>query len=57
MSANKDAFNQLHARSDYHSVLNDGSHNQSKQDVNDFFKKAQLLTDEIPTYTRQKLKP
>jgi hypothetical protein len=57
MSANKDAFNQLHARSDYHSVLNDGSHNQSKQDVNDFFKKAQLLTDEIPAYTRQKLKP
>jgi hypothetical protein len=32
----EDASNRLHAYSDYHSVLKDGSHNQSEQDVKDF---------------------
>jgi hypothetical protein len=33
----EDAPNQLHICSDYHSVIKDGSHDQSKQDVNDFY--------------------
>jgi hypothetical protein len=33
----EDASNRLHACSDYHSVLKDGSHDQSEQDVKDFF--------------------
>jgi hypothetical protein len=35
----KDASNQLCDRLDYHSVLKDGVHDQSEQDVNDFLKK------------------
>jgi hypothetical protein len=53
----EDTSNWLRARSDYHSVLKYESHDQSEQDVKDFFlKKAQLPTDKIPAYTRQKLK-
>jgi hypothetical protein len=33
----KDASNQLHACSDYHSVIKDGSHYQSEQDMKDFY--------------------
>jgi hypothetical protein len=33
----EDVSNQLCACSDYHSVLKDGSHDQSEQDVNDFY--------------------
>jgi hypothetical protein len=33
----EDASNQLHICSYYHSVLNDGSHDQSEHDVKDFF--------------------
>jgi hypothetical protein len=50
----EDLSNQLSARSNYHSVLKDGCHDQSEQDVNNFVKKA-LPTNEIPMYTRQKL--
>jgi hypothetical protein len=49
------ASNRLYTRSYYHSVLKDGSHDQSEQDVNDFLKKAQLATDGILAYTRQKI--
>jgi hypothetical protein len=34
----EDASNQLCAHSDYHSVLKDGGHDQSEQDVKDFKK-------------------
>jgi hypothetical protein len=33
----EDTSNRLHTRSDYHSVLKDGSHDQSERDVKDFF--------------------
>jgi hypothetical protein len=46
------ASNWLHTCSDYHSILKDGSHDQSEQDVKDLLKKTQLPTDEIPMYTR-----
>jgi hypothetical protein len=36
----EDAPNQLHARSDYHSVLKDEDHDQSEQDVKDFFEES-----------------
>jgi hypothetical protein len=32
----KDAHNQLHARSNHHSPLKDGSHDRSIQDMKDF---------------------
>jgi hypothetical protein len=52
----EDESNQLRVRSDYHSVLKDEGQDQSEQDVKDSLEKTQLHTNEIPVYTRQKLK-